>query len=215
MKLFVAIPAYDRRITVETVRSLLNEHGAASLAGVEFQVAFLPGCSLITHARNQLVRDFLASDADRMVFVDGDIAWDVGQLLKLAMHKVDFVGGAYRYKDEPEGYPVYWLEDKDELWSDPDTGLLEVRSLPAGFLSLSRDVFLRLQAAHPGRSYAFHSQPFHAYFHCPPGDGEDGAFCSDWRALGGQIWVDPMLTLSHVEGATKYTGCLGDWLRAR
>lgn len=214
MKLFVAIPAYDRRMTIETSRSLLNELGAATLSGIELQFAFLPGCSLITQARNQLVADFLASDADRLVFVDSDIAWDAGQLLKLAAHDVDFCAGAYRYKDENEGYPVAWM-DRPQLWADPSTGLLEVEMVPAGFLSLNRTVFNKLKEAHPNRGYAFHGRPFHAFFHCPPGDGEDGAFCRDWRAIGGQIWLDPTLQLTHVEGATNYTGCIGDWLKAR
>ncbi len=214
MKVFVAIPAYDRKVTVETSRSLLNELGAAHLAGVELQVGYIPGSSLITQARNQAVKAFIDSDADRMVFVDSDIAWEPGSLLKIASHKVDFCGGAYRYKDAKEGYPVAWL-DKPELWADPETGLLEVSMLPGGFLSLSRSVFERLAAAFTDRVYSFHGHPFHAFFHCPPGDGEDGAFCRDWRSIGGQVWLDPELTLSHVEGGQVYTGHIGNWLRGR
>lgn len=215
MKILVAIPAYDRKLTCETARSLLNEQGAAHLAGVELQILFVPGSSLITQARNQAVKEFIDSDADRMVFLDSDVAWEVGGLLRIASHKVDFCGGAYRYKDTTEGYPVGWIKDRDELWADKDTGLIEVAMLPGGFLSLSRDVFLKLSKAHPNRVYEFHGHPFHAFFHCPPGDGEDGAFCRDWREAGGEIWLDPELTLTHVDGAQKYTGRIGDWLRNR
>jgi len=214
MKVHVSIPAYDRKITCETARSLLNEQGAAHLAGIDLQVTFIPGSSLITQARNQAVKEFIDSDADRLVFVDSDVAWDVGSVLKIASHKVDFCGGAYRYKDNVEGYPVGWL-DKDELWADPETGLLEVAMLPGGFLSLSRDVFLKLSKAHPNRVYSFHGHPFHAFFHCPPGDGEDGAFCRDWRDIGGQVWLDPELSLTHVDGAQKYPGHIGNWLKNR
>lgn len=214
MKLFVAIPAYDRKVTCETARSLLNEQGAAALAGVEMQVSFVPGSSLITQARNQAVRDFINSDADRLIFIDADVAWEVGSILKIAGHPVDFCGGAYRYKDEEEGYPVGWL-DKDELWADPATGLLDVGMLPGGFLSLSRDVFTKLAAAHPDRVYNFHGHAFQAFFHCPPGDGEDGAFCRDWRDIGGQIWLDPELTLTHVDGGRQYPGHIGNWLKSR
>jgi len=215
VKILVAIPAYDRKLTCETARSLLNEQGAAHLAGVELQIVFVPGSSLITQARNQAVKEFIDSDADRMVFIDSDVAWEVGSLLRIASHEVDFCGGAYRYKDETEGYPVGWINDRDELWADKDTGLIEVAMLPGGFLSLSRDVFLKLSKAHPNRVYEFHGHPFHAFFHCPPGDGEDGAFCRDWREAGGEIWLDPELTLTHVDGAQKYTGRIGDWLRNR
>jgi hypothetical protein len=81
-------------------------------------------------ARNQMVGDFLASDADKLVFIDSDVSWEPGSILKLAMHKADFVGGAYRLKQDEEAYPVEWVDPKGELWAKD--GLLEVAHLPAG-----------------------------------------------------------------------------------
>lgn len=214
MKVFVAIPAYDRKVCVETVRSLLNEQGAASIVGIELQIAFVPGCSLITHARNQAVADFLASDCDRMVFLDSDIAWEPGELLKIASHPVDFVGGAYRFKSPDEGYPVAWLGNGGEPLYTVN-GLIAVRGLPGGFLSLSRNVFEKLKAAFPDRAYFHFGRLYHAFFHCPPGDGEDGAFCTDWRSIGGDVWLDPELSLTHVEGATNYAGHIGKWIKSQ
>ena len=97
MKVFIAIPAYDRKISVETARSLWNEQAVAREAGVDVQVSFAPGNSLITHARNQCVREFITSCADRLVFLDSDVAWEPGDLLKVALRPEDFVGGGYRY----------------------------------------------------------------------------------------------------------------------
>lgn len=213
--LFVAIPAYDRRITVETVRSLLNEQAAAALLGIELQVGFIPGCSLIAHARNQAVSEFLASDATRLVFIDADVAWEPGALIKLAQHERDFVGGAYRFKQDEEAYPVEWLDKTGTQPLVAVDGLLAVSSLPGGFLSLSREVFARLELAFPNRTYIHGGKPFRAFFHCPPGSGEDGALCADWRSTGGDVWLDPELTLTHVEGGTKYTGHIGKWLKGR
>lgn len=219
MKVLAAVPAYDGKICVETVRALLHEQGVAHLAGVEFQAVFLPGCSLITMARNQIVGDFLASDADRLVFVDADVAWEPGALLRLAAHPVGFVGGAYRLKQVPEAYPVAWLADRAELHADPATGLLEVESLPGGFLALSRGVFERFRAFHTDRGYAHQGFVGHAYFTAPFKNGrlygEDTAFCADWREAGGQVWLDPTLTLTHVGGTNHYTGQIGSWLKAR
>lgn len=218
MKIFVAVPAYDGRLAIETARALFNEQAAAAVAGDEIHIAFLPGCSLITQARNQLARDFLDSDAERLVFVDSDVAWSLGALLRIAHAPVPLAGGAYRYKSEDENYPVIWLE-RDELWADPETGLLEVMSLPGGFLSISREVFEKLAAAFPGRGYSFQGHDFHGFFHAPITDGvmygEDAAFCLDWRAIGGQVWLDPELQLTHVGGAKAFSGCVGDWLRGR
>lgn len=212
MQVLVAIPAYDRKVYAQTVAALLGEQAVAAAAGVVLDVRFIPGTSLIAHARNQAAREFLDSECDRLVFVDSDVSWQPGDLLSIAIAEPDFVGGAYRYKTAVESYPVHWC-NKPELWADPRTGLIEVAALPGGFLSLSRRVFDCLREAHPDRAYTHGGHSFHAYFHCPPGQGEDGAFCADWRALGWQIWMNPMLTLTHVEGGAEYTGCIGAWLR--
>lgn len=214
MKLYVAVPAYDGKITIETARSLCNEQVMAALSGQEISIQFVPGGSLVTTVRDRIAGDFLASDADRLIFIDSDVSWELGDLLKLAKHPVDFVGGCYRYKQEPEAYPVHYL-DKPELWADPETGLLEVSALPAGFLCLSRDVFTRLKEAFPNRTYKHFDHEMHAYFWAPPGGGEDGQFCNEWRQVGGQVWLDPSFTLTHTGGNPDFTGNIGQWLRNR
>lgn len=217
MKIAVAIPAYQRNIHIEMARSLLNEQAAAFAVGDELQTIFAPGCSLITHARNHLVREFLNSDAERLVFVDSDVSWELGHLLKLAHHKEDFVGGAYRFKDANEAYPVGWL-DKEELWSN-EQGLLEVSSLPGGFMSLSREVFARHREAFPNRGYLHGDQQFWCYFQMAFRKGqfqsEDGCFCDEYRDAGGRLWLDPELTLTHHDGAQAYKGTIGKWLKSR
>lgn len=214
MKLFVAIPAYDRKVSCETATSLLNEQGVALLSGIEIMTSFLPGNAYVDKARNQLVRDFLNSDADRLIFIDSDVAWEPGSLLKIATAKPDFVGGCYRHKRDAETYPIEWIADRGELWSDPETGLIEVAALPGGFLSLSRAVFAKLYDAYPDRAYSHEGHAFHAYFHQPLGEGEDGRFCAEWRSIGGQVWLDPLLNLNHVDAAGRaHWGNIGAWLR--
>jgi hypothetical protein len=214
VKLFVAVPAYQGRLTVETARSLLNEQVAAAFKGHEFHARFLPGGSLVTTVRDQIAKDFMASDCDRLVFIDEDVSWETGDLVRLAEHPVDFVGGCYRHKQEPESYPIQYL-DKPELWADPDTGLLEVSALPAGFLALNRSVFQRLRDAHPERIYTHFDNELFGYFWAPPGGGEDGTFCLEWRQTGGKVWLDPTLTLGHTGGSKTYSGNIGHWLKNR
>jgi hypothetical protein len=214
MSVYVSIPSHDRKVTVETVRCLLNEQRTADSMGLNMTIAFAPGCSLITHARNHAVQDFLDSDSDQLIFIDSDVAWEPGDMLKLLTNSEELVGGAYRYKDENEGYPVGWM-DKPELHADPVTGLLEVAMLPAGFLAIKRSVFTKLKEKFPERAYQFGGRVFQAYFHCPPGDGEDGAFCRDWREVGGKVWLEPRLTLTHVDSGRKYIGNIGNWLKSR
>lgn len=216
MKVLVAIPVYDGKILVELVRSLLDEQAVAQAAGHEMQVRFLPGCSHPAMGRNQLVHDFMQTDCDRLVFLDADVTCELGHILKISQFKADFVGGAYRFKMEEESYPVGWLEH--DLWANPE-GLLEVRSLPGGFLSLSRKVFEKLKEAYPGREYEHFNKKAYAFFSMPFQDGhlygEDSFFCKMWRDLGEKVYLDPELTLTHWEFNKPFVGHIGKWLKRR
>lgn len=213
MKIFVAIAAMNGRITAHTALSLLAEQAVGASAGIDFHVSVQPGGGL-HFARSNLANDFLASDADRLVFVDDDVSWPPGELIKVAMHRVDLCGGCYRFKKDEEDYPVQWLP-KPELWADPETGLLEVYSLPTGFLSVSRNVFEKMKEAHPERAFNHQSHKFHGFFCMPYGGGEDVQFCMDWITLGGQVWLDPELSLTHHDGNRTFPGHIGNWLRNR
>lgn len=212
MKLYVAVPAYEGKVTIETARSLLDEQVAATLQGVDMSIQFVPGGSLVTTVRDRIASDFLKSGADKLVFIDADVSWELGDLIRLASHSVDFVGGCYRYKQEPEGYPIQFL-DKEELWADPETGLLEVAALPAGFLCISRAVFEQLETTFPLRKYEHQGHAMHGFFWAPPGGGEDGMFCNEWRSIGGKVWLEPRLTLTHTGGSRDFVGNIGNWLK--
>lgn len=208
MKIAIAIPTLDGKISAETVKSLLDEQTFAISAGVDLCHFFIVGCSLIPQARNQAVRDFCTSDAERLVFVDSDIGWQPGDLTCLALRPEPVVGGAYRYKKQEEDYPVEWCQGPKSITED---GLLEVLSLPGGFIAIHKAVF----AVWPLRPYVWHGQLFNAVYHAPPGCGEDGTFCKEWREKGGKVWLDPSLKLVHVEGTKRYEGCVADWLKAQ
>jgi len=218
MKIFVAVPVRGRELEVDAAKCLLDEQLVALLGGDEIRTVILPKCSIVYLGRNQLATDFLASDCDRLFFLDSDVSWrDPGALLKVAKAPADVVGGAYRYKQFAEAYPVGWLP-KPELWAN-EHGLLEVDTMPTGFLAISRAALERFAAAYP-RPYDHHGHALQAFFHAPydPVHGlstEDAVFCREWRAIGGSVWLDPMIHLTHHDGGVTYRGCIGDWLRAR
>lgn len=215
MKILVAIPVYDGKLTVEAVRCLLNEQVLALAGGDDFSVRLLPSCSHAAMGRNQLAHDFMESDADRLVFLDADVSFEPGSLCKIARAKSDFVGGAYRYKLPQENYPVGWLDGK-ELWFNRE-GLIEVAALPGGFMSLSRKVFETLQKAHPERVYEHMGRVAQCYFQMRFEDGhlygEDSYFCKEWRDTGGKVFLDPELSLTHWDGNIPFHGHIGKWLK--
>lgn len=166
--------------------------------------------------RNQLAQDFMDSGADRLVFLDSDVTFAPGSLVKIARQPVDFVGGAYRFKQDFEAYPVGWLDGGQVPVNR--IGLCLVNSLPGGFLSLSRKVFEVLKANHPDRGYVHFGKQAHCYFQMLFKDGnlygEDSYFCKEWRDAGGQVWLDPELALTHWDGNRPYPGHVGKWLKA-
>lgn len=217
MKILVAIPVYDGKLQAQSVRCLLNEQAVAFGSGDELDIRFLPNCSHAAMGRNQLSQYFMESDCERLVFLDADVTFNPGDIIKLAHAKEDFVGGCYRYKMENESYPIGWL-DTPELWAN-EYGHLEVKTLPGGFLSLSKKVFEKLKEAHPDRGFEHFGNQMHCYFQMRFEEGflygEDSYFCKEWRDLGGKIYLDPELELTHWDFNKPYVGHIGKWLKNR
>jgi hypothetical protein len=177
-------------------------------------VRFLASCTNLAFGRNQIVKEFLASDDDRLVFLDADVTFEPGALLKIAHHPVDFVGGAYRLKQEKEQYPIYLLNESRPFGP---SGLVEVAMVPTGFLSLSRQVFTRFREHYPNRGYSTHGSESYCYFQIPYRDGslytEDAYFCREWREKGEKIYLDPEIHLTHWAGNIPYAGHIGNHYR--
>lgn len=214
MKILVGTPVYDGKLPVETVRCLMNEHALAIASGDELQFRFLPSCSHPAMGRNQLAQDFMDSDCERLVFLDSDVTFEMGSLIKIARAPFDFAGGAYRFKMNEEKYPVGFLPG--EIWGNR-AGFIEVMTLPGGFLSLSRNVFETLKKALPEREYEHFGKKAHCYFQMPFSNGvlcgEDSFFCLEWIATGGKVYLDPELTLTHWDFNTPYVGHIGNFIK--
>ena len=219
MNILVAIPVYDGKLMVEAVACLLNEKTVAHGIGDDLIVEFLPFCSHPAMGRNQLANSFMESNCDRLVFLDSDVTFAPGSLVKLAHMPHDLVGGAYRFKLPQESYPIGWDESRPCLQADK-YGLLEVNSLPGGFMSVSRKVFEAIKAANPERYFEHMGKRMFSYFEMPYKNGhlcgEDSHFCMDWRNTGGKVYLDPDLMLTHWDfKPTPYEGHIGNWLKGR
>lgn len=225
MKILVAIPIYDGRVPAQVMNALFNEQAEAFRNGDEIFLHINYGSAGIAFARNMMATAFLDSDCDRLFFLDSDITWETGDLLKIAKMPVDFVGGCYPLKRLGEKYPVAWLPHDPKGFKgiplSENTALIEVEGLPTGFLALSRRVFEKFLKAYPDRGlteqlghkcYCFFEMPFidgHLY-------GEDLYFCRKWIEMGEKIYLYPEATLVHWDfRATPHMGHIGNWLRGR
>lgn len=224
-KIMIAVPAYTGMVHLATARAMLIDILGMAELGWMVDIREVAGCADIAHARNEIVAHFLASDATDLVFIDADVAWEPGALVKLAGYPVDVVAGVYRGRADPETYCIRWAQEHQQLISNRETGLLEVEAVPAGFLRISRTAAERVTRAYPDVCYP---NPNQADKTAPPiicgmfdqlrqdgvRYGEDFSFCLRWRALGGKVWIDPRLTLHHI-GNKTFTGNIGEWLKAR
>lgn len=193
------------------------EQSLACQVGDEIFPCFIPNCSHPAIGRNQLVQAFIDSDCDRLIFLDSDITFEPGSLIKIARQTKDFVAGCTRHKAEPETYPIGWLPKK-ELWWNEDK-CLEIAMIGTAFMSLSRNVFDILKAKYPGREFNHYGKDMYCYFQTPFQDGslfgEDTYFCKEWTAAGGKIFLNPEIELTHWDFNKPYVGHIGKWLRAR
>ena len=185
----------------------------------EFMFAEDIGNSDIAGSRAAIVATFYRSDADVLVFIDDDIFWERGDLIKLIDYPVDLVGGIYPKKTDPLQWPIKTLRT-DRIDIHNDTGLAEVAGLPGGFMKISRNCVEKMIQAYPKktlRSNNDDSTEFWPLFDPLdiPGDrlSEDFSFCERWRRIGGKVWADFEMEMSHI-GYKVFKGSLGNYLRS-
>lgn len=205
MRIFIGIPSYSWQVQIGTMRSLLGDLLALDKRGDKFEIFDEAGNTEIGLAREVIVTKFLESDCDRLVFVDDDVCWQKGALLKLVDHGVEVVGGAYPKRVDPLEWPVKWLQHRADLVAV--NGLLEVEALPGGFVRMSRSCLERMHDE-------FGPTMFDNIRRAGGRDSEDISFCRRWRSIGGKVWLDPEIRMGHV-GYKMFDGHIGDWLRAR
>jgi hypothetical protein len=219
--IMIAMPAYTGTVHMGTMRSLFTDLISLIKRGDKFTLVDDVGNALIADCRGVIATNFFHSDCDELIFIDSDVAWQAGALLKLVDAPVDLVAGIYPTRAEPIRYNVRYL-DKPELWADPVTGLLEVQCAPTGFMKISRNCIAKMIEAYPktGFHHECKTKQFYPLFDYIYDEklkykwGEDYSFCIRWREIGGQVWVDPEIEMGHI-GLKCFQGHFGNWLKSR
>lgn len=209
---FLAVPAYEG-LAAPFVSSLFASQ-AASRYRLDLEI-FAGNCH-VDDSRNRLVRDFLESDCEQIVFLDVDVSWTAADLDKLIEHEPDIVAGVYPRRADEQPFPVKPLPG--ERWADKD-GLVEVEGVPTGFLKIRRKVFEALYETVPTHRSSDDTpgrMPIPVIFERTLNGnsrvGGDIEFCRKARKIGFKVYVDPMMALGH-QGVKHYYGCLGHYWR--
>jgi hypothetical protein len=225
-KIMVAIPSFDGKILVDTMRSLFEFQRALNQYGAGFGIISVCGNSLITEARNELVNDFLhkAEGGTDLFFLDADIVFDVKDALRLVMwgSKVDIVSGVYpRKKLGENGYPEFDcapVPDVDGNFIMQEDGyLFRATGCGIGFTNVRRHVIEKMIEDNKDDFYyhrkggervrLFDTNLMDNHILC----GEDFYFFRLAEKSGFTQWVDPYCQLKHV-GQVEYEGSLMDSL---
>lgn len=215
----LAVPAYAGTVHLSTLRSLLHDIVKLVERGEKFTLVDDCGSAVIADSRAEICARFLADETSTdLVMIDHDVGWQAGGILRLLDHDVDVVAGSYPFRRDPLAFPIRWIPERESLWADPETGLLEVAGVPGGFLRVTRKALLAMTAAHNELEYESKKHGtvvglFEPYRIGKTKLSEDYSFCQRWRDLGGKVWVDPEITMAHI-GNKSFNGNLGKWLRS-
>ena len=159
------------------------------------------GCPYISNARATMLRKAMDAKADCVVFLDYDLSWDEGDLLKLIETPGEVVSGAYRFKIDEEEYMGKLFEDEQGKPITREDGCVKAQWIPAGFLKVTTGAIHKFMGAYPELVYGPRYSPSVDLFNHGAFEGlwwgEDYAFSRRWNAIGGDIWVVPDLNLNH------------------
>lgn len=202
----IGVPVIDGKPHYATVDALLAEQFLAQEQGIHLLVDWQVGSSLIGDARNRIAERFLSSSSNALVFIDADVSWPAGSVLKLVKSRKNVIGGTYRVKSDEVRFHVHGKRQKvGRLYS--------VGGLPGGFLKITRKALCQMSPrAYAGPGEAPTRDFFPMGFHRGSYYGEDYGFCRLYRESGGTIWLDPSIEIRHHDGMRAYAGGLADWL---
>jgi hypothetical protein len=220
MKVMFATPTYQGIACAPYVESLALTLELFKKNGISHAIELICGCSYVQVARNELVRKFLASDCDKLFFIDEDISWDPQGALDIVQSGQPFVGGVYPLKSGYESDAPFMviLKCDEESWIPLCSGpyLIATRTV-GGFTCVDRSVFDQIKEANPQLAFDEYSAdgPIPKFDFFPQGVrnhrwvGEDYAFCDLWTALGGEIAILPDITFGHHrKGRAQYGNLL-------
>jgi len=216
--IFIALPAYDFKVSLKLAISLARFTQVAGKHGISVHMGSICGCSVVSRARNLLVKDMIDSDATDLLFIDSDINFEPADIFRLmawgADPKKGIVAGVPRTRSENKVYIADLDYDENGELTMNGMGLVRGKRVATAFMLIRREVFEQMMAAHP--EWVYKDQRSDRMIPClfdfklteEGYIGEDFLFCDRARELGFEVWIDPTIKLGHM-GVQEYEGCFG------
>ena len=197
-RIMIATPSYDGKLDAWYTNGILNTDRICRENNIQLDPIYVCYDAVIAKSRNDLFAFAYKQNYDDLVFIDADIAWGPDQFMQLISHPVDLVAGIYPKKAKIEDYPVNFLTDKMGI----SNGLMEVASVPTGFMRLSRNAIKILWDQSSSYTVNQDTEIYKMVFEVGIVGGrfisEDIIMCLKWRELGHKLYLDPFIKLNHV-----------------
>lgn len=212
-RVFISTPAYEGKVWVQYALSLLDTCKVLEMNGYECMVKMPVGSSLLVADRNRILQMFWELEADYLLCVDSDLGWDPFAVLRLLQADKEISGGVYPSRDNTGFTFRPDTEEDGRIVICPDTKLLKMQYMPAGFMLIKRIVIEKMKEKFAHTWYSpkdprNEKESAHCLFDTEVYDGEfwgeDYVFCRRVRETGFDIWVDPTFQFDHA----GIRGCL-------
>lgn len=201
-RIWIGIPCYQGMPPAFMMRLL--QLVTAEKRMFDFQLQFVVGDPYVMSARNRVTAGFLGSQCDRLLSLDSDILFTVGDIQRLINDDEPIVGGLFPKKQ----VRLQWVSERlNEEEERTKKGLLRLRKIGAGFLMIKREVFERMIESGVAPRYTRDETEDVEYDFWTGRVEDDRLLLEDWwfceaaRKLGYDILCDTNVLLQHVGSA--------------
>jgi hypothetical protein len=239
MHIVIATPMYGGNCKGAYMESVIDLTFALATRGDRITFSRVYNESLITRARNALAYEFLQTDADAMLFIDADLAFNPQAVVKMIDSGKDLIGGIYPVKDinwpqvqhaaingETDLVRYSGVFTANGIPTDTDIHIskpLQVNQVATGLMFITRTVFEQL--APNCRTYLDNNtkggvvegkKVITEFFNTDISEqgvllSEDYYFCDQWRKIGGEVYAAPWINTIHF-GDYGFSGSFAETL---
>lgn len=177
LHIMIGTPCYGGLVYESYLRGVTGLVAHLSSLGLPINISTVVNESLITRARNEIVKNFIMSDCTHLFFIDADISFRPEDVLQIVSHNKDIVTAAYPLKgirwenlgdmsnvndiDEvrrrvTEYVVNFEFESEEDLKKGRLSvveGLIAVRDAGTGFMCIKRNVIEKIIEANPDIGY--------------------------------------------------------------